>query len=217
MTDRPILFSAPMVRAILYGRKTQTRRVMKVQPQPDASVTVEHYYPTVIDRHGDMQPGKEIFGAHWNDGEQGLRCPYGAPGDTLWVRETWRVHKSYDSLNAARVYGAMGGDVAYCVDYLATPRQEDFWGRGRPSIHMPRWASRITLRITDIRVERLHDISEEDAKAEGADFVDYKIESCPGLGSYKEGFTRLWRNINGFASLIENPCVWVVAFERMKP
>jgi hypothetical protein len=226
MSERPILFSAEMVRAILEGKKTQTRRKMSVQPWPDASVTVEHFHPTVIDRHGDMQPGKEIFGAHWDDGEYGLRCPYGAPGDTLWVRESlyiwgrwrkdglrknglpsWRFEEVGQRADPDPDLGLIGS--AHVRHLLK------FWLR--PSIHMPRWASRVTLRITDIRVERLHCISEEDAKAEGADFVDYKIESCPGLGSYKEGFTRLWRNINGFASLIENPWVWVVSFERVKP
>jgi hypothetical protein len=141
-----------------------------------------------------------------------LFCPYGAPGDTLWVRETWRVHKSYDILNAARVYGAMGGDVAYCVDYLATPRQEDFWGRGGPSIHMPRWASRVTLRITDIRVERLQDISCADAEAEGAGH-----EAGLTGGQAREAFALLWNTINGPGAWEANPWVWVVAFERVKP
>ncbi|MCA3378056.1 MAG: hypothetical protein INF64_13140 [Roseomonas sp.] len=181
MKERPIPFKAPMVRAILDGRKTQTRRIMKEQPPPDARVTVEHYNRIAFDRHGDMQPGKEVFGALWDGGECGLPCPYGAPGDHLWVRETWRVHKSHDILNAARVYVAMGGDTAYCIDYLATPRQEIFWGRARPWIHMPRWASRITLRIENIRVERLQDISEADAIAEG-------VEAKPFPGPWWQGY-----------------------------
>jgi hypothetical protein len=235
MTERPILFSAPMVRAILEGRKTQTRRIMKPQPWPDATVEVGLYHPHRIDRHGESQPGPSTFGAVWdhqdivNGGDAGLRCPYGKPGATLWVRETCWAESTFD-----------GDGVRYAADHVwriieNTEEASEAWcklaryggdaaldnetntGMRVPSIHMPRWASRITLRITDIRVERLHDIGEEDAKAEGADFVDYKIESCPGLGSYKEGFTRLWRDINGLASLIENPWVWAISFERVKP
>jgi hypothetical protein len=235
MTERPILFSAEMVRAVLDGRKTQARRKMKVQPWPDATVEVGPYHPHLIDRHGESHPGPATFGAIWdhqnivNGGDAGLRCPYGAPGDTPWVRETVWAESTFD-----------GDGVRYAADHAwriieNTPEASEAWcklaqyggddaldnqsniGRRVPSIHMPRWASRITLRITDVRVERLHDISEEDAKAEGADFVDYKIESRPGLGTYKEGFTRLWRDINGFASLIENPWVWALSFERVKP
>ncbi len=219
MTDRPILFSAEMVRAILEGRKTQTRRKMKVQPYPDSIVTVEHYHQTVIDRHGDMQPGKEIFGAHWDDGEFGLRCPYGAPGDQLWVRETWAPLPGSVVLNVA----------FYRADTKAAP--DDV--RWRPSIHMPRWASRITLRITDIRVARLQDIegqhpSESDAIAEGVRAIHH------GDGEYyysalrdephpenwcdpADAFKELWNEINGPGAWEANPWVWVVAFERVKP
>lgn len=238
MTERPILFSAEMVRAILDGRKTQTRRVMKVQPYPDSIVTVEHYNQTVIDRHGDMQPGPEIFGAHWDDGERGLRCPYGAPGDTLWVRETWAPHP----------HGVMRCGAVYRADQGAVPDA----GRWRPSIHMPRWASRITLRITDVRVERFQDISEDDARAEGATMrpacngfqhrypgwsMDWSevgkpsyfatgaqrgkkaplTESDVSLGSAKWAFASLWNTINGPSAWDANPWVWVVAFERVKP
>jgi hypothetical protein len=236
MSERPILFSAPMVRAILDGRKTQTRRVMK--PQPSTVDDAGRWYR--------MKSGGESLMT------SAYPCPYGKPGDYLWVRETWCVHKSYDSLNAARVYGAMGGDVAYCVDYLATPRQEDFWGRGRPSIHMPRWASRITLRITDIRVERLQDISEADAQAEGATMrpacngfqrrypgwsMDWSevgqlshyatgakrgvkaplTEGDVSLHSPKWAFASLWNKINGPGAWEANPWVWAMAFERVKP
>jgi hypothetical protein len=205
MNDRPILFSAEMVRAILDGRKTQTRRKMSVQPWPDASVTVEHYHPTVIDRHGDMQPGKEIFGAHWDDGEYGLRCPYGAPGDKLWVRETWAGHAS-------------GIDYAADFAVICLPQA----GPWRPSIHMPRWASRITLRITDIRVERLQDISVADAKAEGCESPLTGAEAPaagPGvfLADERTSFAILWNKIKGPGAWSANPWVWAVAFERVKP
>jgi len=200
MTERPILFSAEMVRAILDGRKTQTRRKMKVQPWPDAIVTVEHYHQTVIDRCGDMQPGPEIFGAHWDD-ECGLRCPYGAPGDLLWVRETW-FDPQMD-----------GGRVLYAAD---KPDVHPIHRR-RPSIHMPRWASRIMLRITDVRVERLQAISEDDARAEGCEPVGWIDETDVGMSSYREGFSRLWNDINGPGAWDANPYVWVISFERVKP
>lgn len=264
MTERPIPFSAEMVRAILDGRKTQTRRKMKVQPYPDSIVTVEHFNQTVIDRHGDMQPGPEIFGAHWDDGEQGLRCPYGAPGDLLWVRETVWAESTFD-----------GDGVRYAADHVwriieNTQEASEAWcklaqyggddaldnqtniGRRVPSIHMPRWASRITLRITGVRVERLQDISEEDARAEGATMrpacngfqhrypgwsMDWSkvgkpshfatgaqrgkkaplTESDVSLGSAKWAFASLWNTINGVDAWDDNPWVWALSFEGVKP
>jgi len=216
VTDRPILFRPEMVRAILDGRKTQTRRKMKVQPHPDSIVTVEHYHQTVIDRHGDMQPGPEIFGAHWNDGEQGLRCPYGQPGDTLWVRESFAVQPELWADNhgpqpihytADQVIGFAGKpDLRQIEDY-----------RSKPSIHMPRWASRITLRITNIRVERLQDISEDDAKAEDAKPLDYAAHHVAAGCGARIAFEQLWTTINGPGAWEANPWVWVVGFERVKP
>lgn len=206
MSERPILFSAEMVRAILKGDKTQTRRVMKAQPYPDSIVTVEHYHPTVIDRHGDMQPGKEIFGAHWDDGEQGLRCPHGAPGDLLWVREGHAI------VTKPAAY------TWYRLDHPEAcgsgPRVDVKW---RPSIHMPRWASRITLRITDVRVERLQDISEDDARAEGACRTDWEYDDGECCDTDREAFSHLWNRINGPGAWEANPWVWLIEFERVKP
>lgn len=210
MTERPIPFSAEMVRAILAGRKTQTRRVMKVQPYPDSIVTVEHFNQTVIDRHGDMQPGPEIFGAHWDDGEYGCRCPYGAPGDTLWVREAWRAWSQYDDWPPSRL--PPGVDVQYIAD--ARP---PWISRYRSSRFMPRWASRITLEVKSVRVERLQAISEDDARAEGVAPVGWIDETDVGMSSYREGFSRLWNDINGPGAWEANPWVWVISFERMKP
>ncbi|MCA3380198.1 MAG: hypothetical protein ING08_08135 [Roseomonas sp.] len=138
MTERPIPFSAEMVRAILDGRKTQTRRKMKVQPYADSIVTVKHYHSTVIDRHGDMQPGPEIFGALWGNGEYGLRCPYGAPGDLLWVREAWRAWSQYDDWPPSRL--PHGVDVQYIADASAP-----LASRYRHARFMPRWASAWTV------------------------------------------------------------------------
>jgi hypothetical protein len=218
MTDRPILFSAEMVRAILDGRKTQTRRVMKVQPWPDSIVTVEHYHPTVIDRHGDMQPGPEIFGAHWDDGEYGCRSPYGAPGDMLWVREAWRAWSQYDDWPPSRL--PPGVDVQYIADASAP------WSsRYRSPRYMPRWASRITLEVKGVRVERLHDITEDDARAEGAMWHDggtywhsgWRHDYSDVHADAYSSFARFWNNINGPDAWEENPYVWVISFQRVKP
>ena len=245
MTERPIPFKGEMVRAILDGRKTQTRRIMKVQPWPDALVTVEHYHPTVIDRHGDMQPGKEIFGAHWDDGEYGCRSPYGAPGDMLWVREAWRAWSQYEDWPPSRLPPVV--DVQYIADASAP------WSsRHRSPRYMPRWASRITLRITDIRVERLQDISEDDARAEGCEARQFpgpwwqgyrdlgdgelihqqaagetapdwmiepkKMPPTPWLDrSARDGFRSIWMGLYGPGAWDENPWVWVISFERVKP
>ena len=135
--ERPILCSAPDVMAILDGRKTQTRRIMK--PQPNRT------WPDEVTPHWSVGGNRTLPGA-----SNPLRCPYGVPGDRLWVREAWRLPD-----------GAPKG----WVDYRADDTRDGF--KWKPSIHMPRWASRITLEVTDVRVERLQDISEADAMAEG--------------------------------------------------
>lgn len=151
MRDRPILFSGPMVRALLAGTKTQTRRAMKPQPLGE------------IDNLGD---GETIISL---DGMQGnaWRCPYGVPGVRLWVRETFRLRADQDDVPPSQDWWKMGV-MWYEAD---GPGQPSGCGGGsgklRPSIFMPRWASRITLEITDVRVERVQEISEGDAVAEG--------------------------------------------------
>lgn len=204
MADRPILFSGEMVRAILDGRKTQTRRVVK--PQPDF---VANYYEPEKKRAaykgGSVNPGL-------------LRCPYGRPGDTLWVRETWASHKYMDDTKPSEFsIGAQMLPVWYRADGVQSNLR---WasrepGKWRPSIFMPRWASRITLRVINVRVERVQDISETDAKAEGA-----KPWPDVGVGPhYKSPFRNLWDSINakrGYA-WSDNPWVWVVEFEQVVP
>ena len=245
MTERPIPFRDWEVLATLKGDKTQARRVMKVQPPADAVVTVEHFNQTVIDRHGDMQPGPGIFGAHWYDGEYGCRCPYGAPGDTLWVREAWRAWSQYDDLPPSRL--PLGVDVQYTADASAP------WAsRYRSPRFMPRWASRITLRIEDVRVERLQDISEDDARAEGCEARPFpgprwqgyrdlgdgelfhqqavgetppdwmiepkKMPPTPWLDrSARDGFRSIWMSLHRPGAWDDNPWVWVIEFERVKP
>lgn len=206
--ERPILFSAPMVRAILEGRKTVTRRVVK---QPPASGWVfgdEYGRITSTHRH------KGKFGALIRRGVGTdfpeidiVPCPYGQPGDRLWVRETHSFVPDDD-------------EPAGCsaVLYAADGNQ---YGKLRPSIHMPRWASRILLEVTAVRVERLQDVSEEQAKAEGVDGepCDHVRQSCDDIGcsgdTAKGAFSFLWESINGAGSWDANPWVWVVEFKRI--
>jgi hypothetical protein len=223
MTEKPILFSAPMVRAVLAGTKTQTRRVVKPQPPYECSrIVVEHFHPTVIDRYGDEQPGREVFGATTTDGEWGLRCPYGAPGDRLWVREAWRTEREFDRLPPRDL------SPASPVQYEAGPFAEVLDGKLRPGMFMPRWASRITLEVTGVRVEHLQDISEADAIAEG--IVPHRKggwwwEQPPGgiAGSNhfgaktaRDAYSALCESLNGPGSWAANPWLWVVELRRLE-
>lgn len=249
MKERPILFNGDMVRAILEGRKTQTRRIVKSQPHDTDLITVGHYHPIVIDRYGDEDAGAEIFGAYSEDGEWGTKFPYGQPGDRLWVRETWMPDPSCDDdawddegLSYYEWNGCgssiSGIPKALCkvenVIHKASWDGQEMVG-WKPSIHMPRWASRITLEITGVSVERLNEISEQDAKAEGID--DGGCTNCgepekshPVMKSgqpwypcevaqpdYRDSFVRLWESINGPGSWEANPWVWVVEFKRITP
>lgn len=192
MKERPILFSTPMVHAILNNSKTQTRRVAKLT----ASGRV-----------------KEIGGhRNWHPSDPGavLACPYGQPGDLLWVRETWATAVSGGS--------PISETFSYAADFHGTGLKppETKWN---PSIHMPRNASRITLKITGVRLERLQDISDTDAQAEGC--TDQRFYY---LGSWSKGFGHrrcptpqkafedVWTKINGWSSWELDPWVWVIEF-----
>lgn len=206
MKERPILFSAPMVRAILEGRKTQTRRVIKPQPMPALPST-----PTPIDEV------KKILGKMVKSGRPYIATegkatghalpgsPYGKSGDRLWVRETFNT----DWADDGPIYRADGGS-AIEAGYSREPR----W---KPSIFMPRKYSRITLEITGMRVERLQDISEDDARMEGGPNVLGFVEGKKVYGheNYRAWFKSLWESINGAESWAENPWVWVVEFKRV--
>lgn len=215
--SRPILFNSEMVRAILAGRKTQTRRVIK--PQPPG-------YLTSRGKPEEMYPNSGIWGFYAGNenaracrSEDTLCCPYGAAGGLLWVRETWGVNKDYDNLSPTMVWVATNGDTKSCVDYKATPRNEDWTGKWRQSIHMPRWASRINLGIKNIRIERIQDITEEDAWQEG--IQDRMGKETPLKGELLpvsvHAFASLWEKINNTRGYgwKTNPWVWVVEFKRV--
>ena len=223
MKERPILFSAPMVQALLSGSKTQTRRVVK----PKIAEPLD-YFGSKSDDDDDDRTLDELLGQRteekglrvWcadypEEGSVVVRCPHGQPGDRLWVRETWQK---------------AGGGTGYW--YRATDDKADNGaspvGHWKPSIHMPRAASRITLEITGVRVERLQDISEADCWAEGVyagnacrckNPLDF-VRSCghcglrliDAVGLYQT----LWESINGPGSWGLNPWVWVIEFKVLE-
>ncbi len=240
--SRPVLFSAPMVLALLDGRKTQTRRTRGLQRFTERG-----------DFIGMRKRSDGVWVAEFRDSIPDdpcpveVRSPYGGPGDTLWVKETWRPRIAHScSLDTCDC-----GDVA--VSYAAGGRDVDFpdgsipstWtmpkaaARGNVSpLLMPRWASRITLEVTGVRVERLQDISQEDAKAEGLKgvtkdgaLVKYGLpdrDGWPGTDDLgwewraweidpRRAFHRLWESINGADSWSINPWVWVVSFKVVTP
>ena len=208
MSERPIIFSAPMVRAILAGRKTQTRRIAKL----NASGRVK-------------EPGSPR-NWHCDDPEATLACPYGQPGDTLWVRETCHAHELTDVEAYEDTFGVMerrGLEVPpYGLDGVVYAADDHFreiensiaaserWGvlnaygnkQGAtvPAIHMPRWASRITLGIAAVRLQRLQAITEADVRSEGC--------------AHGQAFTDLWNDINGAHSWDRNPWVWAITFRH---
>lgn len=216
MTERGMIFNADMVRAVLDGRMTQTRRIMKVQP-----VSVKFEPRFIIDSTKRSEIGKWCWaepGVFVNPRRSALfSCPFGAVGDRLWVRETW----SEDFANYYpndRVWYAADDDRRLDIEIVDGVRgiyspESDVHVpfRWRPSIHMPRRASRITLEITGVRVERLNDISEDDAKAEGA-----PTECCVIGDKHFLGFRSLWRCIYGADSWQANPWVWVIEFKRVE-
>lgn len=262
--ERPILFSSPMVRAILAGQKTQTRRLVTVTGGMFSSPMVRAIMAgTKTVTGGKVRlcngDGRGAFLYLDFDGVPGLSwrpyggaptqpypnpqdaCPYGVPGDRLWVRETWRSweERCDDGSGSPHDYDTQCGP--HCsqtyVAYAASPRtgyrpkpdgatitylddstplesyHESLTGPWRPSIFMPRWASRITLELTDVRVQRLQDISEEDAKAEGI------TEPMPIMGTrgYVAAFSYLWDSINGkrYPWTDSNPWVWALTFRRL--
>ncbi|MFW2576478.1 hypothetical protein [Serratia nevei] len=216
MKERPVIFNGEMVRAILDGRKTQTRRVMKVQPSEhfhpmnmslELDYSARWYTPGVVDKDGYLQPAKgQVFGVAGVD--EGYACPFGAVGDRLWVRETWA--EAGASAPDLTLYRANYPAHVPAVYENVPAADEIIW---RPSIHMPRWACRITLEITAVRVERLNDISEEDAKSEGVAPSQHII--TPPEALYRVGFLKLWQSIYGAENWSANPWVWIIEFKQV--
>ncbi|OYF73019.1 hypothetical protein CI612_27805 [Klebsiella quasipneumoniae subsp. similipneumoniae] len=245
MKERGMIFNSEMVRAILDGRKTQTRRIMKVQPE---SNQLGLLLITDSTKHSDI--GKY----HWAESNATgnhvrsklFSSPFGAVGERIWVRETWATLGNEegcyvdwednlckgDERSAARIYRASceqrPGDYglwsipddAYWKPHT---KEHKFEGAWRPSIHMPRWASRILLEITDVRVERLNAISEEDARAEG--IIDGGCLNCGepepcGCANPEpdatDAFAYLWQSIYGQENWNANPWVWVIEFKRVE-
>lgn len=218
MKDRPILFSAPMVRAILEGRKTQTRRVVKPQPSPSSDTAF-------VGTDGIWRFSHPTMRGPVSHEADDVRCPYGQPGDRLWVREKFQPLFADDIENHWETDWKTG--KGYKISYPATDGIQEFIDLDdelsdacKPSIHMPRWASRILLEITGVRVERLADISKDDAMAEGivvqpdggfglADSTHYNFSDPT------DSYCSLWESINGDGSWYANPWVWVVEFKRV--
>lgn len=208
MKERPILFSEPMVRAILAGTKQQTRRVIK--PQPDGFVPCTNRPFWLAAKHDRPT----------------ITCPYGQPGDRLWVRETWRAFFD-DEVPPERPRGprhTLGQPsrpdrksfVFYKADGPGPVHPDGFPACWHSAIYMPRKYSRITLEITGVRVERLQDISNEDARAEGV--LPAYADQCVALGHQYEArplYRELWQHINGPGSWDANPWVWVLEFKRV--
>ncbi|CAH3872561.1 hypothetical protein ABK836_20115 [Enterobacter hormaechei] len=220
MTERGMIFNSEMVRAILDGRKTQTRRIIK-----DCTVGRDPISKFI-------QVGKKFIGCYPEDVPELIRecCPYGVPGDRIWVRETFQGPLfDFEQMEAYQEDSSKFKKPEFCV-YKADgkPAPEFFdaddnlhcgW---RPSIHMPRWASRITLEITGVRVEQLKSISEEEARSEGVArlregfWKHYQPGWTQHQLSARGSFATLWDSIYGFGDWDRNPWVWVVEFKRIE-
>lgn len=237
--ERPILFSAPMVRAILEGRKTVTRRALNAQSLKNIGYGVQLGECHELPSEGPLHPNSIRYYIDF--------CPFGQPGDRLWVRETFGLQvRNYGGGTGEHiVYRATNPDAIYCK----SAEGQEYPVKWKPSIHMPRHSSRILLEITDVRVERLQDISEEQAQAEGCFFTDYgrkcghtgsgwtEVGDCPApeahhpqrngwmwdktsspnecLGTATWAFANLWQKTGG--DWEDNPWVWVVEFKRVTP
>ncbi|EOF5388298.1 hypothetical protein ACK1MK_003791 [Salmonella enterica] len=211
MSERGMIFNAEMVNAILSGRKTQTRRPIKWK-QTRFTEIAERDDGSLWPWAEDCERGGDIWFA----------CPYGEIGDRIWVRETWQVIHDHIDESSHVEYRTYAPSIpkekdrywhTVYAEHFGDESREDRGFPWRPAIHMPRWASRITLEITDVRVERLRDLSEEDAKSEGI---------TPPAGGVLTGwghrinFRDLWMDIYGTDNWEANPWVWVIEFKRVE-
>jgi hypothetical protein len=267
MNARPILFSAPMILALLDGRKTQTRRIVKPQPSAyaggihpahagRANLKPTPYFDSYRNApRTEANPGRISQRWCWwtEDDRQGpdwIKCPYGVPGDVLWARESGLEGKRPSDFRifahdaAPGRYWVNSDAGRYGASYGSAITRESMIRTGswkvRPSIHMPRWASRLTLQITDVRVEKLQDISEGDAEAEGVEppaterenhdwsicpecggtglhgalgaNLGYMEVDCADCDTHKKRYQHLWNKINGDGSWDANPFVWALTF-----
>lgn len=200
MKERPIIFNGEMVKAIIENRKMQTRRIIKPQPLPRAGAPKA-----------------------WHDSDYFMQlCPYGVPGDRLWVRERWAIEDCGNWVRLSKEIWCDGWPIDM-IKYPATDappakykNKSPYWWNKRPSISMPRWASRITLEIVSVRVERLQDITENDAEKEGSPDDGY-WDATQGvhITDYRRGFMKLWNSIYGPDAWAANPWVWVIEFKRI--
>src|SRR3972149_2575511 len=229
MKERPIIFSPEIVRAMLAGNVTQTRRVVKFM----------HETPKLIGQAAEhrnlnaVYPAREKGWVFWQttragDGlaeftkkayATGLLCPYGEPGDRLWVKEAWYTSKKYDPLPPAK----FPVEAKTIFRYLGSRAKPEWAGRTRSARFMPRWASRITLEIVNVRVERLQDVSDDDAKAEGFEyygetlFKDYGEILAEHTAIYK--YASYWDLLNARQGFLwkSNPWVWMIEFRVLGP
>lgn len=265
MSERGIIFSAPMVRALLAGTKTQTRRIINPPPRRvgwhiDTSLQVQSSTgnPTTLPVEvPDGWAWKSLYCADEKDGGGGFasalawHCPYGypvpkMPAPRLWVRETFRAwdenhcdqhhaddecrdhcHQIYVAYRASPRFGFRPHPDRAAIQFLheSSPIEGDkrLTGPWTPAIHMPRTFSRIALEVVEVRAQQLHDISEDDARAEGVDPVVYERRTYPSkhaatveTRSYVDGFAEAWAQINGADSWAANPWVWAVTFKRIE-
>lgn len=199
MTDRPILFSAPMVRALLEGRKTQTRRPLYVvrNAKETGEMPPSRYFPDYPPPNLGLNQIATLGTAHLI-----------APGDRLWVKETWRTASAADWFKPTEL------NTDCRIDYLATPDGLTH-GKTRVSLFMRRWMSRLTLTVTDVRIERLQDCSEADAIAEGCDAAPLVMRNdyLSPPETFKAGYRKLWDQINGAGAWEANPWVVAISFD----
>jgi hypothetical protein len=231
MRELGIVFTGPMVRAIHRGEKDVARWLVKPQPEaprpvydlPGADTVVETYRSAFdTSMHGMIYRMSRLDNveASFSDGAgRSWRCPYGAPGDHLWVKETW-AYVGGDEYLYQRDPAAVAWREGYAED-VRFPLADRIGGyipggRWRPPGHMPQWASRITLEVVDVRMERLHAITEEDAVREGVDTVSVAEVPRNGTLSRHEDFAQLWEKQHGRGAWAKNPWVWRVEFRRIE-